>query len=171
MAFKLSLIFFILTTVFWACKSEKEVETEDIQQISGEASSASSNALPQLSDEAYVEIYEAQELIKIFGDDRSYRKSYCEKAYLKDRNLFISMGIGVLKNPQTGRPVPRSLAQRAALLDARRWSAYADKWMKNNFDPPFGTLESYINQPVITLNENIVGDSLFVFIATTMDLH
>jgi hypothetical protein len=170
MSFKLSLFLFIFALCFSACKSDQKGETEEMQQVSTEASSSLGNALPQLSDDDYVEIYEAQELIKIYQDDKSYREAYCQKAYLRDRHQFVSMGIGLLRNPGTGRPIARSLAQRAALLDARRWSAYGETWLKNNFEPPFGSLESYINQPVMTLNESIVGDSLFVFIATQMNL-
>ena len=153
----------------WSCKSEKETETEAMQQVSTEASSGSVNALPQLPDEYFVGIYETQEMIKIFQDDKSYRESYCQRAYLKDRKLFISMGIGRLKNPETGQPIARHMAQRAAALDARRWAGYGESWLNNNYDPPFGKLNKFFNRPVTTLSENVVGDSLFVFIATSMD--
>ena len=169
MPLKITLIFFILTAIFWSCKSETKTETEAMQQISAETSSGSVNTLPQLPDEYFVGIYETQELIKIFQDDKSYRESYCQQAYLKDRKLFISMGIGRLTNPETGQPIARQMARRAAALDARRWAAYGETWLENNFDPPFGKLNKFFNRSVTTLNENVVGDSLFVFIGTSLD--
>ena len=170
MSLKLTFIFFILVIANWACKSESKTETEEMQQVSLEASAGSSSTLPQLPDEYFVEIYEAQELIKIFHDEKSYRESYCQQAHLKDRKLFISMGIGRLTNPKTGQPIARQMAQRAAALDARRWAGYGETWLNNNFDPPFGKINKFFNRPVTTINENVVGDSLFVFIATSIDL-
>ena len=170
MLFKNIFLILLLIVFTWSCQTEQKLETEEMQNVANESAAISVDALPQLSDDDYVKIYEAQELIKIYQEDKTYRQSYCKKAYLKDHKLFVSMGIGMLRHPTTGKPIPRNYAQRAALLDARRWSAYGETWLKNNYEPPFGKIEKYINQPIQTLNENIVGDSLFIFIATTMDL-
>jgi hypothetical protein len=156
---------FLLT----ACKEKQQAETEEMQRAAGETSAAGS-VMPQLSDDYYVAIYEAQELIKIYQDDRSYRQDYCQKAYLKDQKMFVSMGIARLTNPQTGQPLSRQMVERAANLDARRWASYGEMWLKDNYDPPFGQLNSYFNRPVTPLHESVVGDSLFVFIATSLDL-
>ncbi len=164
-------LFIILSLVISiGCQSEKDSETEELIQTPGETSSTTSPPLPQLSDDYYVSIYEAQEMVKIYPDDRSYREKYCQQAYLKDHHIFISMGIGLLTNPKTGRGIPQHLAKRAANLDARRWAGYGEKWLKDNFDSPFGQLEHYSNRPVSVLNQSVVGDSLFVFVATTIDI-
>jgi hypothetical protein len=164
-------LFIILSLVIYiGCKGEKESETEELIQTPGETSSTTSPSMPQLSDDDYVSIYEAQEMIKIYPDDRSFREKYCQQAYLKDHHIFISMGIGRLTNPKNGRRIPQHLAERAAKLDAQRWSGYGEKWLKDNFDSPFGKLEHYSNKPVTVLNQSIIGDSLFVFVATTIDI-
>lgn len=159
-----------LVMLMMNCAKEKESETEEMQQTPAEMSQATAPGMPQLSDDYYVGIYEAQELIKIFNNDKSFRQDYCKRAYLKEYGLFISMGIGRLKNPETGQPIPQHLARRAADLDARRWAGYGEQWLSANFEPPFGELKASFNKTVTPLGENIVGDSLFVFIATHLEM-
>jgi len=159
-----------LLALFYACKGEKEAETENMQQSTAEMSGTGAAAMPSLSDDYLVGIYEAQELIKIFQDEKSFREDYCKRAYLKDYDLFISMGIGRLTNPETGQAIPRHLARRAADLDARRWAGYGARWLSSDYEPPFGELKTNFNKPVTVLEENVVGDSLFVFVATHMDM-
>jgi hypothetical protein len=101
-------------------------------------------------------------------DEKSFREDYCKRAYLEKHDLFISMGIGRLTNPETGQPIPLHLVRRAADLDARRWASYGEQWLSADYEPPFGELKSGFNKPVTPLKENIVGDSLFIFIATRM---
>ncbi len=164
-------LFIIIGLVIYiGCKSEKDSETEELIQTPSETSSTTSPSMPELSDDYYVSIYEAQEMIKIFPEDRSFREKYCQQAYLKDQHLFITMGIGRLTNPKTGRQIPQQMAERAATLDARRWSGYGEKWLKDDYDSPFGQLEHYSNRPLSILKQSIVGDSLFVFMATTIDI-
>ena len=153
-----------------ACNTEKNAETENMQQPALEKSATGAPAIPDLSNDYLVGIYEAQELIKIFQDEKSFREDYCKRAYLKDYDLFISMGIGKLTNPQTGDPIPRHMARRAADLDARRWAGYGARWLSSDYEPPFGELNINFNKPVTVLEENVVGDSLFVFVATRMDM-
>ena len=164
-------IFIIISLLaYTGCKSEKGSETEEIIQTPGESSSTTSPSMPQLSDDYYVSIYEAQEMIKIYPEDRSFREKYGQQAYLKDHHLFISMGIGRLKNPENGRQIPKHLAERAAIMDARRWASYGEIWLKDNYDPPFGKLEHYFNRPQSVIKRSVVGDSLFVFMATTIEI-
>jgi hypothetical protein len=159
-----------LLVMFSACQTEKDAETEQVQQSAREGSATNTPAIPDLSDDYLVGIYEAQELIKIFHDEKSFREDYCKRAYLEDYDLFISMGIGRLTNPETGQSIPRHMARRAADLDARRWAGYGAQWLSSDYEPPFGELHTTFNKPVTVLGENVVGDSLFVFVATRMDL-
>ncbi|TFG98302.1 MAG: hypothetical protein E4H13_10010 [Calditrichales bacterium] len=163
---KTGILVFILLFCF-GCQKEKE--TEQLQQAVNESATANTGQLPQLSDDQYVAIYEAQELIKISQDDITLREEYCQRSWLSQQHVFISMGIGRLRNPLNGQPVPQHMAERAALMDARRWAAYGESWLNNNFHPPFGQLEKYVNHSNQVINRSIVGDSLFLFLATTLD--
>jgi hypothetical protein len=152
-----------------SCKDKGSEETEEMRQIADETASSTFISIPHLSDDYLVSVYETQELIKITQEDKELRKKYCENAFLKEHNLFISMGIGSLRNPKNGQPVPRHFAERAATIDAQRWASYGETWLKNNYEPSFGKLNSYFNRTVEIINKSVVGDSLFIFIATRMD--
>ena len=112
----------------------------------------------------------AVELIKIGDNSIDLRKNYCEHAYLKDKNLFISMGIGRLYNPKDGTKIPQNLVERAAQIDAIRWANYGETWIKENYQPAFGKLEKSFNRKYEPVNRAMVGDSLFLFIATHIAL-
>jgi hypothetical protein len=164
------IIFTIMILIINGCS---EQQPQDIENRSGLPVNTASNTpsiIPQLANDYFVAVFEDQELIKIEQDDKDLRIKYCENSYLKEYQLFISMGIGSLKNPATGKPIPRHYAERAANLDARRWATYGEKWLMNDYQPPFGSLESFFNRSSRTVKQSIVGDSLFIFIATMMDI-
>ena len=148
---------------------QKEKETEQLHQAANESASSNTAQLPQLSDDQFVAIYESQELIKISQDNIVLREEYCQRSWHAPQRVFISMGIGRLRNPLNGQPVAQHLAERAALMDARRWAAYGESWLNNNFQPPFGQLEKYVNRSYQVINRSVVGDSLFLFLATTLE--
>lgn len=160
----------LFISLFMACQKEKEKEKETEQIIQGMEEQTASGTLPSFSNEYLVSVYESQELIKMEGNDPELRKSYCTLAYQKEQNLFISMGIARLHHPETGQAIPQYLYERAAKLDAMRWAGYGEKWLRNNFEPPFGKLESVNTRPVEMINTAIVGDSLFVFVGTRFNL-
>ena len=103
------------------CKSEKIDQVEQMK-ISNQESSLAETGIPDLDNDFLVSIYEAQELIKIEHDNIEVRRKYCQKAYLKDRGYFITMGIGVKNNPETGQAIPNSLVEKSASIDAMRWA-------------------------------------------------
>ena len=160
------LLLVILLTVVYGCQ-QKESETETLTQ-KPEETSVAKGSLPSFENDYLVSIYEAQELIKIQQDDVTLRKDFCDKAYLPEHRLFVSMGIARLHHPDTGAPVPEHLAEKAARLDAIRWAAYGRTWLENNYQPAFGQLQANFQQDTELINKAHVGDSLFVFLATRM---
>jgi hypothetical protein len=162
-----SILCLALLLISCAKENEKEEETslEEINQIAEEKGSAEFN-LPELDNDYLVSVYEVQELIKMDQQDIDLRKRYCDTAYLSDYNVLISMGIAKLHNPKDGSAIPQHLAERVARLDAMRWAGYGEKWLKNNYQPDFGKLQTRANYPVQMIDKAIVGDSLFVFLAT-----
>jgi hypothetical protein len=160
-----------LVLFLFSCEKERvKEETTDVEEISqiAEEKTASAFNLPKLNNDYLVSIYEAQELIKIGQDDVELRQLYCEKAYLEEHNIFISMGIAKQHNPKDGSAIPLHMAERAAKLDAVRWAGYGEKWLKNNYQPAFGQLQTRSLHPIKIINTASVGDSLFVFLATKM---
>ena len=150
------------------CKSEKNDQVEQMK-ISNQESSLAETGIPDFDNDYLVSIYEAQELIKIEHDNIDLRKKYCQKAYLRDRGYFISMGIARKNNPETGDPIPTSLVEKSASIDAMRWASYGQQWIKNNYEPAFGKIQAKTNPNITILNRANVGDSLFVFMATKVD--
>jgi hypothetical protein len=157
--FSIVCVFFLSMGV--SCQKEKSDKVEEMTLTTEEGTSAET----QYSNDYLVSIYEAQELIKIDQDNRQMRIRYCEKAYKPDKNLFISMGIGRLHQPD-GTPIPQHLAERAAKLDAMRWAAYGAHWLKQDYEPSFGKIQASITQQTEFINKAKVGDSIFVFIGT-----
>jgi hypothetical protein len=150
------------------CKSEKNEQVEQMK-ISNQESSLAEAGIPDLDNDFLVSIYEAQELIKIEHDNIDLRKKYCQKAYLKDRGYFITMGIGVKNNPETGQAIPTSFVEKSATIDAMRWASYGLQWIQNNYEPAFGKIQAKTNPNITVINKANVGDSLFVFMATKVD--
>jgi hypothetical protein len=148
------------------CKQEKEKQTEQIIQGTEEQTSSTTTTLPSFSDEYLTSVYESQELIKLDAVNADLRKKYCDLAYNKDQQIFVSMGIARLHNPETGQAIPSYLYERAAKMDAVRWASYGETWLKNNYHPPFGKIEKSGTRPVEIINSVTVGDSLFLFAAT-----
>jgi len=164
---KIILGFSILSilVIITGCQSEKSEETEALTVNNAESSSMVTT-MPEFDNDYLVSIYEAQELIKIDQENIELIKSYCEKGYVKDNNIFISMGIAKRIHPETGQPIPVQTATRAARLDAVRWAGYAQIWLQNNYQPPFGKIQTQNSKPVKTINQANVGDSLFVWVVT-----
>ena len=160
-----------LALLLFSCAKEKEKEDstslEKINQIAEEKGMAEF-ALPKLNNDYLVSIYEAQELIKMDQQDIDLRKRYCDKAYLNDYKIFITMGIAKLHNPEDGSAIPQHMVERAARLDAMRWVGYGEQWLKNNYQPDFGKLQTHSNYPIQMIDKAVVGDSLFVFLATKL---
>lgn len=168
---KTSIILFIAINclIFWQRCNDQQPQAVNDQDLKNKTTVASSAAkIPDLSSDFLVSVYEKQELIKISQEDKELRKKYCDESYLKNEKLFISMGIGALKNPETGQTVPEHQAERAANLDARRWASYGELWLTNNYEPPFGKLTRIFNRSVTVINKSVVGDSLFIFVATSL---
>jgi hypothetical protein len=158
----------ILFTLFWGCYDEKPKEATKLNTNTKNPVTLTASKIPNLSSDYLVSVYENQELIKISHENKDLRKLYCDQAFLEKENLFISMGIGSLKNPQTGESIPQHLAARVANLDARRWASYGEKWINNDYEPSFGKLKSNFKRTVTVIDEKVIGDSLFVFVATSL---
>ncbi len=152
-----------------ACKKEQEKQTE--QMIQGTTEKGSSGGIAQsFSTEYLVSVYEAQELIKMEGDNPELRKKYCTISYHPEQQIFVSMGIARLHHPETGQLIPRNLCEQAATIDAVRWASYGEKWLHNNYEPPFGKLAVQTTRPIEIINTAQVGDSLFIFVGTRFAL-
>jgi len=153
---------------FFGCSEEKPKEAKDFDINNLNTVALTSNKIPDLSSDYLVSVYEKQELIKISQEDKELRKKYCDESFLKQQNLFITMGIGTLRNPKTGDAIPNRQAERVANIDARRWASYGELWLNNNYEPPFGKLAKNFSRSVTVINKSVVGDSLFIFLATTL---
>jgi hypothetical protein len=168
---KMKYVFFILILfIFFACEKQKTGEVEQMTTIAVETGNGSIAQIPKLNAEYLTSVYEMQELIKMGDQSLELRKNYCEHAYLKDNNVFISMGIGRMHNPKDGKKISQYYVEKAAQNDAIRWASYGEMWLKENYQPPFGKLDSYFNRKFQIINRAIVGDSLFLFIATKIEL-
>jgi hypothetical protein len=154
-----------------SCQQEKKTEIEELNQQAREKSSGELTGVPQLSAEYLTSIYELQELIKMDENSQNLRKNYCDRAYLEKNKLFISMGIGRIHDPNDGKKIANYLVERAAQSDAIRWASYGEIWLKENYQPPFGKLETYFNRQYQIIDRAIVGDSLFLFVATNISLN
>jgi hypothetical protein len=157
-----------LLLLLLGCKSEKSDQVEQMK-ISNQETSLAETGIPDLDNDFLVSIYEAQELIKMEHDNIDLRKKYCQKAYLKEQGYFITMGIAVKNNPETGQAIAASLVERVATIDAMRWASYGQQWIKNDYEPAFGKIQAKTNPNITILNRANVGDSLFVFMATKVD--
>ena len=163
--FKMLIFLTVLMLCLFGCKTETGEQVEEMK-ISNQENAKAETGIPKLDNDFLVSIYEAQELIKIEQDNIELRKKYCQKAYLKEHGYFITMGIAAKINPETGQTIPASLVDKSASIDAMRWAAYGQMWLKNNYEPPFGKIKTQTNPNVTILNRANVGDSLFVFMAT-----
>ena len=162
------IILAVIVTLAWGCYDEKPREASQVDTNTQNAVTLTASKIPDLSSDYLVSVYENQELIKISQDDKALRKNYCDQSFLEKDNLFISMGIGSLKNPETGESIPQHLAERVANIDARRWASYGEMWLNNNYEPSFGKLQSNFKRTVTVIDKTVIGDSLFVFIATSL---
>jgi hypothetical protein len=154
--------------LFSSCYDEKPREAKRLNTKIQNPVSLTSSKIPDLSSDYLVTVYENQELIKISQDDKELRKKYCDQSHLEKQNLFITMGIGSLRNPETGEPIPQHMAERVANLDARRWASYGEMWLNNNYEPSFGKLKSNFKRTVTIIDQTVIGDSLFIFVATSL---
>lgn len=164
---KISTLFviFLCLFIFTYCGENQPEAANKPEADQKEQTSLASSSLPEFSNEYLVSIYEKQELIKISEDNLELRKTFCQYAYHPESKLFVTMGIGSLKHPESGRPIPRQNAERAATLDAYRWASYGETWLNNQYQPAFGKLDTYFRRPGTVIERSVVGDSLFVFIA------
>ena len=164
----INILLVISLIILSSCSDEEPREAQNIDNKNLNTVALTSTKIPDLSSDYLVSVYEKQELIKISQEDKELRKKYCDESFLGEQKLFISMGIGTLRNPKTGNAIPASLAERAANIDARRWASYGELWLNNNYEPPFGKLSKNFNRSLTVINKSVVGDSLFIFIATTL---
>jgi len=158
----------ICLIILIACSEEKPKEAENYDPNKLSTVALTSTKIPDLSSDFLVSVYEKQELIKISQEDKALRKQYCDQSYLREHKLFISMGIGNLINPETGQAIPNRMAERAATIDAKRWASYGELWLTNNYEPPFGKLSKNFQRTVTVINKSVVGDSLFIFLASSL---
>lgn len=158
----------VAALILISCQGDKPADTENMQMPQSEKASATSGVY-QYDDDYLVSIYEAQELVKIHHDDAALRKDFCARATNRGDGMLVTMGIANLINPNTGQPVAMNMAERAAKLDAMRWAGYGLHWLENNYEPPFGQIRTEFNRPVQVVNRAEVGDSLFVWIATSYE--
>jgi hypothetical protein len=158
----------IALVAMWGCYDEKPREATKLDTTAPKQVTLTASKIPDLSSDYLVTVYESQELIKISQDDKALRKKYCDQSYLEKEKLFISMGIGSLINPKTGEAIPHHMAERVANLDARRWASYGEMWLNNDYEPSFGKLKSNFKRTVTVVDKTVIGDSLFVFVATSL---
>ena len=167
----MSYLWIIIIILIISCQNEKKTEIEELDQQALEKSTGELTGMPQCSAEYLTSIYELQELIKMDENSVDLRKNYCDRAYLEKNNLFISMGIGRIYDPNDGKKIATYLVERAAQNDAIRWASYGETWLKENYQPPFGKLETYFNRQYQIIDRAVVGDSLFLFVATNISLN
>jgi len=170
MAFIRKFIILYICITIVSCQKEKSEQVEQLSSGTVENTTAQTDQLPNLTDDFLVSVYEAQELIKISQEDQELRRRFCELAYLKDHNMLITMGIAKLHNPETGQPIANQFVERAAKLDAIRWMAYGEQWLKNNYQPAFGQFQGNFNKPIQIIDKAFVGDSLFLFISANLSI-
>jgi hypothetical protein len=164
----INILLVISLIILFSCSDEEPREAQNIDNKNLNTVALTSAKIPDLSSDYLVSVYEKQELIKISQEDKELRKKYCDESFLGEHKLFISMGIGRLTNPKTGEAIPNNMAERAANIDARRWASYGEMWLKNNYEPKFGKLAKNFKRTVTVINKSIVGDSLFIFVATSL---
>ena len=162
-------IFYILflTILIFACKEEKSAYEDPPLEIE-EMSTTFAERIPQIDNDFKVKIYELQERIKIEQNNSKLIKQYCQTAFNVDKNILISMGIGTKINPRTGKRITLPMYERAAMLDAKRWALYGEKWLNTNFQPAFGEIKGNFARNAEVIDKVVVGDSLFLYLATDL---
>ena len=162
----ITLFAILLCLIFVSCGKNQPDAAKNTKADQNNQATLASSTTPEFTNEYLVTIYEKQELIKISGDNLELRKAFCQSAYHPESKLLVTMGIGSLKHPQSGKSIPQSQAERAATLDAYRWESYGETWLNNQYQPEFGKLDKYFKHQSSVVERSVVGDSLFVFIAT-----
>lgn len=157
----------ILAISFWlfACSSDKS-ETETVSSAREESGTALFAENLQVSGDMQAQILELQNEIRINPTDQSLRENYCRTGLLPEQNAFISAGIGLKFHPENRKAIPAAMAERAALMDARRWAFYADKWVHDNPELQFGSVSGSFEKTQKIISRIEQGDSLIIILAS-----
>ncbi len=122
-------------------------------------------SVPDISEETLQELFDLQQKVNNNPGNLEYRKQLISKSYYKDNNALITFGCARKTHPATGKNIAQALLKRAAAVDAKRWAAYGQTWILNNYMPDFGKLNSTfggMNREITSFNS---GDSLVIAFA------
>ena len=159
----MKLILLCLIVLIFSCKQEKTEKS--IENIDSSISRDITFSIPDISEESLHELFELQLRVNKNPTKLAYRKQLVEKSHFQENNALITFGCARMTHPVTGQKVAQALLKRAAIIDAKRWAAYGQTWILNNYMPDFGKLNSTfngINQQIISFNR---GDSLVIAFA------
>jgi hypothetical protein len=161
----------LLCLLVWAgCKKETKTEQPDIVEdtlsATGSETAAAGFSALELSQINFDAVMNLQLQIERQPENTELRRTFLENAYFKSNNALVTIGVGRLKNPDTGSPIARSMVKRAAQVDANRWAAYGLSWIKNDLSPHFGNLDTTFQGMQIKLMSFDRGDSLYLAVAS-----
>lgn len=161
-----------LFTIFYLCSCEQDkpadVEIEEMSRTTEELSKSFIERIPQVNDDFKIRIYELQEMIKIDPENIDLRKQFCQSVYSSEEMVMVTMGIARLTHPESGETINRSMVERSALIDAKRWALYGINWLMYDFQPAFTEIKGNFTRNTEVIDKVVVGDSLFLYLVSDL---
>ena len=110
-------------------------------------------------------VFDAQRRVMQSPQDIEPRKALCRQIYFPNSRAIVTVGVGRLRHPETGQPLPFPLVRQAALADAARWASYVSTWLAQDYQPDFGQISNVFQANSRLMGESTRGDSLYVMMA------
>ncbi|GEM_PF-2972694 len=160
-------IVFIVASTFSGCGSKDRSEEGQGGKLSWEESKPAivHFSIPPIEPNYWQRLLQLQDSIAHSPTDSLLRKVFCERSYFPQNRAIVVVGIGRLRNPKTGTPIPTGYARQAAFSSAARWAAYTQTWLEQNYQPEFGAISTALNLPSKVVREQVIGDSLLLEVA------
>ena len=164
-------IFLTIVLIMLGCKAKEESEGAPEGSLTGKETTpgAYTFSIPDVEETYWQVLAQLQDSIVFSPQDSLLRKKLCEQAYFEKNRAIVVVGIGRLRNPQTGQVIPRGYAQQAAFSSAARWAAYVQTWLENQYHPEFGSISTALTSPSQVVKEIVQGDSLILEVAFQVD--
>lgn len=150
----------ILLFILFSCAQEEAPKF--LSQIDSAQIENNSSKLPPLSESELRELFNLQLRVNKNPADIERRKELLSKSYFPGSSIIITFGCARQTHPKTGQKISTALLKRAARIDANRWAAYSNEWLKNNYMPDFGKLNSTFTCNDQQISSFTYGDSLVI---------
>ena len=150
----------ILLIIVFSCTEENK-SLDKMSADSGQVRHISSS-IPGISKEYLFELFDLQQKINLNPTNVDYRKDFISKSYFPQYSSLITFGCARRTNLQTGQTIPEQMMKRATVIDALRWAAYSELWIKEDSKPDYGKLNTGFTRNSKKLFSFTHGDSLVI---------